>query len=456
MLDFALSISTDIQSFFVEWGPTILVVVGLIIIFMYGLAYLARYFEYLKMHESRYFDRRTLDITRTILQWVWVGILALCILIVSSLKSENARNLLTKLNELVPALLFVVVVSLTTVLLVSALKKFAEHLQTSVHGKKEGVVGPEALGFAEIFFKYLIYVLGGLIATLGGLALVPDLQQWVSVNVLEPVQNVGNWPLIVGLLTIVGLVAFVVSRLISSLFEDLKNRSKKFSPRVIVLFKSLALDMTYFVAGLVSLFLVLSIFLQPVEITAAALILVVIFVAIILMARTPLRNALSGISLMIADPFDEGDRVKILDDLVCDIEQMNLSLTQVKTLKGEVVNIPNNRILESKIFNFSRSHEYAMTVEVSVSYEVPSEKIRDLLLEAAEKTNGIVDDPKPTVFAKKIEGNTIVHQLLAYITDTRKMKRVRSDLIYNIQRIFYEKGIRRLASSSSSPDLSEH
>jgi small-conductance mechanosensitive channel len=231
---------------------------------------------------------------------------------------------------------------------------------------------------------------------------------------------------------------------VDSVLEDIKKRSKKFSPRVIDVFRSLSKYIFLFVTGVIIALILLSTVVSETETYVIGIAFAITASGILISLAGPIRNVLSGIVMMMADPFDEGDRVKILDHLVCDVLQMNLTLTTVKSLRGEVINIPNDEIMSKSIINFTRSGTYAMTVQVNVSYQVPHEQVEEILIKAAERTDGIADSPNPAVFGRNVEGNTITHQLLAYIEQPEDMKKVKSELVYNIQDIFHENGITAL------------
>ncbi len=130
--------------------------------------------------------------------------------------------------------------------------------------------------------------------------------------------------------------------------------------------------------------------------------------------------------------------------MVCDILEVSLISTKVRTLKGEIVNLPNKELLSSSIMNFTRSKPYAMTVDVTVSFDVPHWKVESLLTDAARRTEGILGEPEPKVYARKLEGNTVSYQLWAYITDPGEMKRIKSELIAKAQELFHEEGFKLL------------
>jgi len=145
---------------------------------------------------------------------------------------------------------------------------------------------------------------------------------------------------------------------------------------------------------------------------------------------------------MRSDPFNVGDRVKIGEDLVGDVMAMSLSLTTVRTLRHEVVQLPNTSLLATPIVNFTRSKPYAVFVEVPVAFDVAHERVRELLLQAAKEVEGIVKDPPAEVFGKEIQGGAILHQLFAYTDQPERMKEIKSALVYKIQDLFSRAGIR--------------
>ena len=448
MLEVAFQIGEDLSTFAFEWGPLLVLIVGLLVVLMYGLAYFTRYFQYLKMQESRYLDEDSLDVIHRVLEWVWIGIFVLFILCVAQTKSVEARTVLVVLGQHIPSIFTVVIVLLITVVMVRSVTRYSRYLRGILPEKPEKPAPPRFMGYVEIISKYAIYMIGVLIAIIGGIALLPGEEQKTVRVIMDPLSSIFNLSIIgpaLAFIVVLIIAGFVVARLSDSLLEDIKARTTKFSPRVIDLFKSITRYAIYGIVGIWIVFLLISLAVGPLETAVIAVIFAIIVLAVVIVASSTLRNAFAGLALMISDPFDEGDRVKILNDLVCDITQMNLTLTQVRTLRGEVINVPNEEIIRQRIVNFSRSEAYAMSVDIEVPYDVPHEKVERLMIEAAEMTEGIVDDPPPEVYGKDIVGNAILHQLLAFTKEPVRMKRIRSELIYNIQDLFHKNGIEMLA-----------
>jgi len=435
----------DLGSFALDILPIILGIILLVGVMLWFLAYIARYFEYLKMQESRYLDRGTLQFIQRVLMWVWVALVFLSILVIAQFKSPELRDVLVNIILRVPALFFVVFVMFTAAVIVRVMHRFASYLLGELRAKPSGVAPPKTLTTAELVIKYLVYLIAVAVAFVGGTEALPANDQWAKDWVHKHLYEQPDPRPYFGFLVAL-LIVFVAVRLVDSVFEDLKKRNTKFSAHALGQFKSLAKSVVYFVSGVVITLLLVDVFLGPERLMIFIVVLVVVIIIATLIAWDTFENALAGISIMVSSPFDVGDRVKVGDDFVCDIVSMNLTHTQARTLKGELANLPNRRLLRETILNFSRSDVYAMFVDVGVGFEVPHEKVRGLLLEAAKRTEGIVDIPAPEVYGKEVRGNTIDYQLLAYTKDPARMKQTKSDLIYYMQDLFHQNGIRALFS----------
>jgi small-conductance mechanosensitive channel len=361
--------------------------------------------------------------------------------------SDPIRNILLLIVLHMPSVLVVVFTITLSVVAARSVGRFLSYLRGQLEEKPEKVLPARSLVVTEMVVKYTLYTLGLLIAVLAGLGLLPPgetpVRQFIDEAIFTPLAPLLSARFLTPLITVLVLMA-IATRLVESVFNDFRKRTRKFAPRVVDLFRSVTKYTIYSAAALTIIFLILSLKLSADQLILIGLILVLMALVAILVLYEPISNALSGIALINTDPFREGERIKVGDQLVCDVLEVNLTNTKVRTLKGEVVNIPNREFLSKTIMNFSRSKPYAMTVDITVSFDVPHWKVESLLLEAAKRIDGILGEPKPQVFARKIEGNTVSYQLWAYITDPGEMKRIKSELIAKAQELFHEEGFKLL------------
>ncbi len=419
--------------------PIIVLIVVLVGAMMWILAFISRYFEYLKTVESAWLDRDTLDFVRRVLEMVWIAFMAIGILAIAQVRSPLLHDYLVAFVRRVPSIFLFVFVMFAAAIVVRALHRFAAYLRGELKAKPKRVAPATALAFTEIVLKYVLYIAALVIATLGSLRALPaEDQAYITANVgaLPSVEPIAVLEVVLGLAIVV-----IADRFVDSIFEDFKRRTTKFSATVIDEFKGLARYGVWSIGAIVLLFIFLGLILTESHLIVFAIGFVSVLVVMAILAFEPVRNVLAGMTLLRADPFDVGERVKIGDDLVCDIVSMTLSRTQVRTLRGELVQIPNTRLLAMSVLNFSRSKPYAIFVEVAVGFDVGHERVQGLLLQAAAETEGIVKDRAPQVFGKDVVGGAVLYQLFAYTDRPERMKEIRSALVFRIQDLFGAAGI---------------
>ncbi len=440
-------VAQDLAGFLAVSWPAFVVTFFLVVAVLYLVAYVNRFFEYLKAQESRHLDRRTLELIKKILVGTWIGLVAILILVSFAISIVEMRGAVRVVVLHVPSILLVIFALAGSVIGARSVARYLSYRRGLLEEKPETVLPSRSFATMEVISKYTIYGLGLLVAILGGLGLLPPedatIRQLIDEAIFAPLAPLLNASYLTVLFTTIILLVIGL-RLADSVFDDFRARSRKFTPLVIDLFRSFTKYALYGGAVLAIVFLTLSTGLSADQLILVGLVLVLLTLTAVLVLYDPISNILSGIALINTDPFHEGDRVKIGESMVCDILEVSLISTRVRTLKGEMVNVPNKELLSSSIMNFTRSKPYAMTVDVTVSFDVPHWKVESLLTDAARRTEGILSDPEPEVYARKLEGNTVSYQLWAYITDPGEMKKMRSELIAKAQELFHEEGFKLL------------
>ncbi len=452
MVDFdvlvqALDLAQDVAGFVTTFWPALVLTGFLTVAVLYIVAYVNRFFEYLKAQESKYLGRRTLEMLKRVMLGTWIGLIIILVLVAFAGYSPVTKSALRIVVLHVPSILVVVFTLTGSVVSARVVARFLSYLRGQLEEKPEKVLDAQSFVLGEMMIRYSLYALGLVIAVLGGLGLLPPedapLRDLIDQAIFVPLAPLLDPRYLTLLLTTLVIMA-VAARLADSMFNDFRKRTNKFTPRVVDLFKSVTKYTIYSAAIVTIIFLTLAQGLSADQLILVGLIVVLLSLIAVLVLYEPIGNALSGIALINTDSFREGERIKVGNSLVCDILEVNLTNTKVKTLKGEVVNMPNRELLSKSIMNFSRSKPYAMTVDVTVSFDVPHWKVESLLTDAAKRTEGVRGDPAPHVYARKIEGNTVSYQLWAYITDPEEMKSARSELIAKAQELFHEEGFKLL------------
>ena len=161
-------------------------------------------------------------------------------------------------------------------------------------------------------------------------------------------------------------------------------------------------------------------------------------------SRNTISNAIAGIILLSARPFKIGDRISTTQDdsLLGDVVEISLIYTKIKTVKNELVTVPNQSLLQNRLVNYSGFEHLAVSIEVNILYGADKDKVKSLLVEAASNTVGIIsDNPKPYVILKRFDNFAAVFELRAYTKRSNEFLRIQSDIRESVFESFQRSGL---------------
>ena len=156
-----------------------------------------------------------------------------------------------------------------------------------------------------------------------------------------------------------------------------------------------------------------------------------------------LSNIIAGLVLTYMRLFSIGDRVKI-GEITGDVIEKSLLVTRIRTIKNEIISIPNSTVMNSHTINYSSdAPEKGLVVHttVTIGYDVPWRDVHQTLIDAALKTNYILQEPMPFVLQTSLDDFYVSYQINAYTREANKQALIYSTLHQNIQDICNERGI---------------
>ncbi|HXG44412.1 MAG TPA: mechanosensitive ion channel family protein [Gemmatimonadales bacterium] len=156
-----------------------------------------------------------------------------------------------------------------------------------------------------------------------------------------------------------------------------------------------------------------------------------------------ISNVIAGVVITYMRPFKVGDRVRIADT-EGDVIERTLLVTRVRTPKNVDISIPNAMVLGSHITNYSSTAKEGGVIlhtSVTIGYDAPWQKVHELLLSAAARTEGVLKEPAPFVLQTALNDFYVTYELNVYNESPNKMQRIYSDLHRHIQDTFNEAGV---------------
>jgi small-conductance mechanosensitive channel len=166
-------------------------------------------------------------------------------------------------------------------------------------------------------------------------------------------------------------------------------------------------------------------------------------------ATSLVSNIISGIVLTYTRGLRIGDRVQI-GDAVGDVVERNLLVTRVRTIKNVVITIPNGKVLNNDIINYSAAttnQGLILNTAVTIGYDVPWRQVHQLLIDAALATPSILKEPKPFVLQTSLDDYYVSYELNAFTKDPSWMAKIYSALHQNIQDKFRQAKVEIMSPS---------
>ena len=144
-----------------------------------------------------------------------------------------------------------------------------------------------------------------------------------------------------------------------------------------------------------------------------------------------LQDTLSGLAsgfLLLSDqPFQPGDWIEVEDNegLVVDL---NWRTTRIRTRDGDLIIVPNSSLAQASIVNFSAPEPlHRVVYTVQVAFVNPPTVAKNMLLDAARGTPGVLEDPPPRVKVVQTDDPLMTYDVDMWVSDYAIAPQVKSD-----------------------------
>lgn len=152
------------------------------------------------------------------------------------------------------------------------------------------------------------------------------------------------------------------------------------------------------------------------------------------------KDLISGIIILFEGNVSVGDILEV-DGLTGSVKQIKLRTSLIRTRDGIYMVIPNSRIVNEKVVNWSADNKITrFNVVVGVAYGSDVKKVESILLECATHEK-VSTRPKPVVFFNDFGDSSLVFELHFWVLDTWNIETIKSDLRFEIDKQFRENNI---------------
>ena len=122
--------------------------------------------------------------------------------------------------------------------------------------------------------------------------------------------------------------------------------------------------------------------------------------ALALAAQDTIKNFFGSVVLFADKPFEMGDRI-VVDGHDGPVTEVGLRSTKIRTFEGHLITVPNGELANKTIQNIGKRPHIRRIVDLTITYDTPSEKIDralEIVKEILDDHEGMDNEFPPRVF----------------------------------------------------------
>lgn len=207
------------------------------------------------------------------------------------------------------------------------------------------------------------------------------------------------------------LICLLVSRLLLKLAKKLLHRGKKLNDRLRQIILTAIKVVLYVLTGIITAG---ALGLNTTSVTALVSVLTL---GVTLAAEDILGNVAGGLVILSSHPFNIGDEIEI-SGTVGVVREIALNHTKVETCNGQYVMLPNKELSSSRIINYTTMGRRRVVVNVTASYDAPTDTVKVACMEAVAATPNVLPEPAPQAYLTGYGSSSIEYSVRCW-TETK-------------------------------------
>ena len=150
-----------------------------------------------------------------------------------------------------------------------------------------------------------------------------------------------------------------------------------------------------------------------IDVTSIVALASVLTLAFSLSLQNMVSNIIGGFMILYTQPFHSGDYVEIAGQGGT-VKEINMTYTMLATADNKMISIPNSAVVAAQIVNFSAAQTRRVEVAVSASYDAPTQKVIDALVQAGT-VDLVLTDPAPKAVVTAYGDSAISYSLRLWV-----------------------------------------
>ncbi len=146
-----------------------------------------------------------------------------------------------------------------------------------------------------------------------------------------------------------------------------------------------------------------------INVTGVVALASVLTLAVSLALQNILANVIGGFTLLSTSPFHSGDYVEVAGQGGT-VTEINMTYTVLAAPDNKIISIPNSSVVAAQITNYSTTGSRRMEFTPCASYDIPTQKVIDALLQAGTVDKALLE-PAPFAAISGYEDSAIRYTL---------------------------------------------
>ena len=259
------------------------------------------------------------------------------------------------------------------------------------------------------------------------------MQEWMPQDLIAKL-----WELLTvfGLKIIAAIVIFIVGRWVAKFFRNL-TRKLMIKGDVDVTLVSFAGNLIY--VALLAFVIIAALGQLGIQTTSFIAILGAAGLAVGLALQGSLANFAAGVLMVIFRPFQVGDFIEGAG-VAGTVEEIQIFTTQLKTPDNKTIIIPNAKMTEGNITNYSNKGTRRVDLIFGIGYGDDIDKARNLIQDELSREKRILPEPAPQIVVTELAESSVNVAVRPWV-NAGDYWNVYFDLTENVKKRFDAEGI---------------
>jgi len=165
----------------------------------------------------------------------------------------------------------------------------------------------------------------------------------------------------------------------------------------------------------------------------------VVGVGIGIASQTSASNIISGLFILIEEPFTIGDVIAV-EQTTGEVLSIDLLSVKVRSFSNEFIRIPHETLLKNKVTNFTRFPIRRVEIDIPIAYKEDVGEVKKLIYKIIEEDLRILKIPEPFISFKGFGDSAVDLTLLVWVEKANYFA-VKNALPENIKYCFDKENI---------------